>query len=45
MLWQSSDAVDSQLKLVDILKFIINIPLGMNSYEEKKEFVIYAKIK
>ena len=27
------------------IKFIMNIPLGMNNYQEKKEFVIYAKIK
>ena len=47
VLWQSSDAVhiDSKLKLVDILKFIMSIPLGMNNCQEKKEFVIYAKIK
>ena len=47
MLWQGSDAVhiDSKLKLVDILRFIMNIPLGMNNYQGKKEFVIYAKIK
>ena len=47
VLWQSSEAVniDSKLKLVDILKFIMNIPPDMNNCQEKKEFVIYAKIK
>ena len=30
---------------IGIGRFIMNIPLGMNNYQEKKEFVIYAKIK
>ena len=47
MLWQSSDAVhiDSKLKLVDILKFIMNIPVSMNNYRKKKRICDVCKDK
>ena len=47
VVWQSSDAVhiDSKLKLVGILKFIMNIPLGMDNYQEKKRICDICKDK
>ena len=46
MLWQSSNAlhIGSKLKLVDKLKFMMNIPLGTNNCQEKKEFDICKDI-
>ena len=45
MLWQSSDAIESKLKLVDILKFIMNIPLSMNQLPREKRISDICKDK